>query len=187
MGLKEDWDKWEPLPYRDGTHAYFAKNKHIVLWGRYKKLVLDEAEPDGIRLRKNRVHMGGVAGNIDRHFYIFYTSQLSRLCERQAKKLTRETGLKPKAVWVDNLEKSWGLCDEFGNITLALGLALLPHEATYAILAHELAHLEHFNHSKAFYKTLYKICPEYDLWRKFCFERNTYIPLGKRALDTILK
>ena len=62
----------------------------------------------------------------------------------------------------------WGSCSSSGNLNFNCLLMLAPTDVIDAIIAHELCHRKHMNHSKDFYEELLRICPNYE----YC---NTYL------------
>lgn len=61
------------------------------------------------------------------------------------------------------MSRQWGSCSPAGRITLNPWLVRAPREAIDYVLLHEVSHLRHHNHSKAFYSTLDRHMPN---WRK---------------------
>lgn len=52
----------------------------------------------------------------------------------------------------------WGSCSSRQNISLNINIAFLPKHLQDYILLHELCHLRHMNHSKAFWSRLDQYC-----------------------------
>jgi predicted metal-dependent hydrolase len=52
----------------------------------------------------------------------------------------------------------WGSCSRQNNISLNINIALLPEHLQDYILLHELCHIRHKNHSKAFWSQLDGYC-----------------------------
>lgn len=61
------------------------------------------------------------------------------------------------------MKKRWGSCDKDGQIHLNLELIKAPKSCIEYVIIHELCHLSHLNHSKAFYDLLEQVYPK---WRK---------------------
>lgn len=61
------------------------------------------------------------------------------------------------------MRRQWGSCSPSGRITLNPCLVRAPREAIDYVLLHEVCHLKHHNHSRAFYSTLDRHMPG---WRK---------------------
>lgn len=61
------------------------------------------------------------------------------------------------------MKMRWGSCDKYGQIHLNLELIKAPKKCIEYVIIHELCHLSHLNHSKAFYVLLEEVYPD---WKK---------------------
>ncbi|UKM65479.1 M48 family metallopeptidase [Flavobacteriaceae bacterium GSB9] len=59
------------------------------------------------------------------------------------------------------MKKRWGSCDVNGQIHLNLELIKAPKSCIEYVIVHELCHLAHLNHSKAFFELMEKIYPNW--------------------------
>jgi hypothetical protein len=60
----------------------------------------------------------------------------------------------------------WGSCSSKKELSFNRYLCMVPRRLTEYVVAHELAHTIHLNHSPAFWKEVARICPEYKTLRK---------------------
>ena len=68
---------------------------------------------------------------------------------------------------IRTMKTRWGVCNKKDNsVTLNLELIKKDHKYLNYVIVHELSHFVHFNHSKSFWKTVEKYCPEYKIVRK---------------------
>lgn len=68
---------------------------------------------------------------------------------------------------VRSMKTRWGVCNKKDNsVTLNLELIKKDHKYLNYVIVHELSHFVHFNHSKKFWQTVEKYCPEYKKVRK---------------------
>ncbi|MDY3331052.1 MAG: SprT family zinc-dependent metalloprotease [Pelistega sp.] len=74
----------------------------------------------------------------------------------------QQTGRQPRAFRISKAMRSWGQCNSAGVIGLNWRLIHLPPEQIDYVIAHELAHLKHMNHSKAFWQEVGEIMPGYE-------------------------
>ena len=90
------------------------------------------------------------------------------LCHNTIKK----HGVKLPTVQIRRMKKRWGSCSKHGAIILNTELVKAPSHAIDYVVMHELCHLKHYNHGKAFYKLLNRVMPD---WSK-----------RKKRLETVL-
>jgi len=68
---------------------------------------------------------------------------------------------------IRSMKTRWGVCNRKDNsVTLNLELIRKDHKYLNYVIVHELSHFVHFDHSKQFWNTVEKYCPEYKLVRK---------------------
>ena len=61
----------------------------------------------------------------------------------------------------------WGSCSSEGNLMFSWRLILAPPSVLDYVAAHEVAHLRHMDHSRAFWSMVGKICPDYQAPRNW--------------------
>ncbi len=89
--------------------------------------------------------------------------------------LAGEVGRWPQRVCIRDQRTRWGSCSCRGTISLNWRLMLAPKELADYVLVHELCHLRHLDHSRAFWDLVESIVPD---WR----ERRARL----RALQPVL-
>lgn len=75
-------------------------------------------------------------------------------------------GVAYKKVFIKNSRTRWGSCSKLGNLNFNYRLAFLSPELADYVVVHELCHLRHFNHSKAFWEEVGKVLPEWPALRR---------------------
>lgn len=86
----------------------------------------------------------------------------------------QHTGRKPTAFRISKALQSWGQCNSKGIIGLNWRLIHLPPEQIDYVIAHELAHLKHMNHSRAFWQEVCNIMPGYEPYKKAVREQDLH-------------
>lgn len=98
---------------------------------------------------------------IDRCYDRFYRKQAIEHLTERAGQLANATGLRPSELRFRKMRRRWGSCSSSSMITLNTRLMLLPEHLIDHVIIHELAHLRHLDHSRAFYDEMKKHQPEY--------------------------
>ncbi len=84
-------------------------------------------------------------------------------------KYSKFVSKKIRAVRIRTMRSLWGTCSSEQCLTFNLSLIFCPDYVIEAVVAHEIAHITHANHSKAFWDLLASWSPGYekaDLWMK---------------------
>ncbi|MFH1844861.1 MAG: SprT family zinc-dependent metalloprotease [bacterium] len=75
--------------------------------------------------------------------------------------LAKTIGLFPAKVIVGERISRWGSCSPRGTLSFCYRLVMAPPPVLDAVVAHELCHLRHLNHSPRFYRLFRLACPDY--------------------------
>jgi len=76
-------------------------------------------------------------------------------------KWSQEMSLKPAHVGFRKAKTRWGSCSSRNRISFNYYLMKLPLSLVEYVVVHELAHIKQHNHSKEFWKVVYKYLPDY--------------------------
>ena len=71
------------------------------------------------------------------------------------------------------MKRRWGSCGRDGRIVLNLRLAQLPDACVDYVILHELCHLRHHHHGRAFYQQLARVCPD---WKERKKSLERFVP-----------
>lgn len=72
----------------------------------------------------------------------------------------------PKDLYIQKMETRWGSCSAKGNIILNPELIKAPKPCIEYVIIHELCHLIHRNHTKAFFRLLSQEMPDWKKWKE---------------------
>ena len=75
--------------------------------------------------------------------------------------LAQKTGVAPSALHLTDAVSFWGQCDSRGVIKLSWRLMLFDEAVSDYVIAHELAHLVHMDHSPRFWALVARVDPGY--------------------------
>ncbi len=84
------------------------------------------------------------------------------LCGKKLEKY----GITTPNISIRKMSKRWGSCSKHGKVILNVQLIKAPSHCIDYVIMHELCHLKYYNHSKAFYKLLNLVLPDWQLRKK---------------------
>jgi predicted metal-dependent hydrolase len=95
--------------------------------------------------------------------YIDWVNQKAHgFAHDRLQRFTLKLQRKPQKIVIKEQEQRWGSCTPTGNIFLNWRIFLAPTSIVDYVLAHELVHLKHMNHSKEYWDTLRMLLPDYE-------------------------
>lgn len=108
----------------------------------------------------------------------YYKKEAREILKERAEAISKEIGVKYKRIRLSSAQKRWGSCSIFGIVNLNWRLIFIPEKVRNYVVLHELVHLKHMNHSKAFWKEVEKHDPNYKESKKWLSENDFILRLG---------
>lgn len=164
----------------------FLSGEKLPYLGRYYRLKVKQTDCNkpSFRFYQSRFVVD-LPSNIaeEEHRDILYPLYVNWVKERansyahnRIKRFTLKLQLEPKKIIIKDQEQRWGSCTPAGNILLNWRIFLAPPSVIDYVLAHELVHLKHMNHSKEYWETLRMLLPDYEL-------RKEWLKINGRTLN----
>ena len=95
----------------------------------------------------------------------YYRQQLSDVIPSLFDKWQPIVGARANEIRLKKMHTRWGSCNTRARrIWLSVYLPAYPIECTEYVIVHELCHLHHANHSRAFWQTVATAMPDYQHW-----------------------
>src|SRR5262245_26939508 len=91
----------------------------------------------------------------------WYAAQAEDEVARRAGELATRHGIRIRGVRISRARTRWGSCSSTGWINISWRLMLGPSSILDYLIAHELAHVDHKNHSPAFWSRVAELHPDY--------------------------
>lgn len=91
----------------------------------------------------------------------WYRVQAQERLTEKVQRYAKLIGVSPIAVGVKTFKSRWGSCSVRGEILFHWKVIMAPHSIVDYVVAHELCHLKHHDHSPAFWKSVERTIPEY--------------------------
>ncbi len=94
----------------------------------------------------------------------WYRKSAESVFEKRIAELSEKLGVGQEAdfQWrLQTMKCKWGSCSRRGTITLNPELVKAPLSCIEYVIAHELCHLKELNHTKAFYRHLSQVVPDW--------------------------
>lgn len=137
----------KPMPFIDGAIMPLVGRDH------YLEIIQDSDRRTTAITVKNRImcvetHLDDPSARIERYLRDWIQDELAELAAEKAAMIRRRIG----DVRVRDTKSRWGSCAEDGNLSFCWRLIFAPREVIDYVVAHEVAHLVHFDHSPAFWR-----------------------------------
>ena len=156
--------------YADGDAVpYLGEDYHLRLVARSR---LDDADRE--------LHLG-VRGKPEREAVIasltrWYKKQALAVMQERVALLAGRLGREPSHIGIKSYRTRWGSCHPDGRVYFNWRLVMAPLDVVDYVVAHELCHLLHPNHSPAFWNEVGRLYPCYR-------EQRSWLKKHGRLLD----
>ncbi|QWC25110.1 M48 family metallopeptidase (plasmid) [Bacillus haikouensis] len=150
----------------------FVSGEKLPYLGRHYRLKVKKTDRPNPSLR---FHNGSFYGEVHhscreeeyrtllRPLYIQWVKKKAdAFTKDRVKPFTLKLQKEPKSVVIKDQEQRWGSCTPEGRMLLNWRIFLAPASIVDYVIAHELAHLVHLNHSKEYWDTVRMLLPDYE-------------------------
>ena len=104
--------------------------------------------------------------DIKKYYTRFYHNESLLTLPSRIRHYAQKMNLSPIEIRYKNLRRRWGSCDSNGVLTFNVMMMQLSYRHVDYIIVHELAHMHHMNHSKAFHDLVRTILKDEKLLRQ---------------------
>lgn len=183
--LLHEWADWlekklDAFDAWDGPFSRaYASGSDLLVLGRPRRLKLkalrDGARGFGAVLDDDHLVLEMAAERIldPRPVIEQYLRGLAReYLPRRTAHWAERVGRAPRRIIVGERTSRWGSCSPSGTISYCYRLVMAPPEVIDGIVAHELCHLRHLDHSRRFWGLLDEVCPHHRRGRDWLNEHE---------------
>lgn len=108
-------------------------------------------------VENNALLIGGPEAGMEARLRRWLEAEALRLSEADMRDYCAAAGLDPVPMGLTRAQRRWGSCSDKSRIRINWRLVQAPDFVRRSVVAHEVAHLVHFDHSPAFHTLLGKI------------------------------
>ncbi len=176
---KEDWivknyDRLDKL-LQQIPQLKFEDGTKIPYLGEELFLVLKREERDSnnisIKHQKDQIIIEAGYDNsssvLVRVLEAWYREEAKQVFDHRIPLYAKIIGVKYNKIFIKDQKTRWGSCSSQGNLNFNFRLVMGPLFVLDYIIIHELCHIVHPNHSRAFWTLVHKHCPKYKEAKKW--------------------
>jgi hypothetical protein len=154
----------QPLPvkpsYGQGSELRFMDERLTLVLGRGASAAIQRVGQQLHLILSNRSRLADEQ-QIQQLLMRWYQQQALRLLGAKTAQLCARMGLVCAAVTVKATRSKWGHCTSRGAIQYNWNILLAPEHIVDYLVAHEVCHLRHPNHSRDFWALVASVCPSF--------------------------
>jgi predicted metal-dependent hydrolase len=146
-----------PVPFADGAV--------VPVLGRALTIHHAPQARHGVRLEGDAVMVAGAGEHLARRTRDFLKGVARRELTRRAHLVAAQVDRRPSRVTVRDVSSRWGSCSAAGALSFSWRLILTPEWVLDYVVAHEVAHLVHLDHSPRFWAVVGRLVPDVEAAR----------------------
>lgn len=118
------------------------------------RLVHDQVAKRGVLIEPGLVRVGGAAESVVPRLRRWVHAEARAMFAADLADYAPQAGVPVPALALTSAQRRWGSCSTGGVVRLNWRLAMAPDAVRRSVVAHEVAHLIHFDHSPRFHALL---------------------------------
>lgn len=170
---KRHWikDTLETLPER----TRLADGTVIPVFGERYTIRHHPEEIGRVYTQGKRIIVPGKEEHFQRKLKTFLMEWAKVELSALAREKAFDIGKRVSRVSVRDTRTRWGSCSTEGNVSFCWRLIFAPVKVMDYVVAHEIAHLMHMDHSERFWNLVEDMCPGYKRWRTWLRQHGTQL------------
>lgn len=154
------------------TNNYFREHSTILINGEPKKLYISYGLFCEIIIEENNIQLTlsnrlkpthSQESQVKKQLEAWFKQQTINHIDQKLSTYAEKLGVLPKSFKVRLYKARWGSCNSRAELSFSSLLTMTPKWVIDYVIVHELCHLVHMNHSKAFWQLVALYCPDYQL------------------------
>lgn len=141
-------------------HEFVSGDKFYFLGEEYE-LQFSEKAPKSIVLEGSFLTRPADVEDIKKRFRKWYRDEAYFYLTERLAMYAEKYNLPYNELKITSAARRWGSCTSAGNINFPWRIMMCPEKIIHYVVAHEMAHLLHLNHSPRFWREVEKMCPTY--------------------------
>ncbi|WDA41715.1 M48 family metallopeptidase [Erythrobacter sp. BLCC-B19] len=126
----------------------------VLYRGRRLRLEWDQRAPRRPVIAGDALRIGGPQTGLEQRLKRWLESEALMLAEADMREYCAIARLDPVPIGLTRAQRRWGSCSDKSRIRINWRLVQAPDFVRRSVVAHEVAHLVHFDHSPAFHALL---------------------------------
>ncbi len=142
-------------------HKPFENGETISLFGKDVTITHAPERRLGAKIEDGRLLVSGDIEFLHRRVKDFIKKKAQSEFLRRSNKYAKKLGETINGVTIKDTKSRWGSCSSLNNLNYNWRIALAPDFVINYLMAHEVAHLRHPDHSQRFWHCVAGLCPDY--------------------------
>lgn len=140
---------------------YFKDGEQILLFGQSVTIKHMPTARGGVWLEQGFLCVSGKQEFLHRRVRDYIRKKAADEFYKLSSELAKQIGCKVNRVIIKDTKSRWGSCSSLNNINYSWRIALAPDFVINYLMAHEVSHLKHQDHSDEFWQCVASLCPEW--------------------------
>ena len=150
----------------------FSDGEQISLFGKIYTLQHKPHARAGVFFDGEQICISGQKEFLHRRLRDFIKEQAQKKFYHASEQLAKKIECELNDVCIKDTKSRWGSCSTRNNINYNWRIALAPDFVIKYLIAHEVSHLRHPDHSAFFWNCVASLCPQYKKGRDWLKEHG---------------
>lgn len=147
----------------------------IEIHGKSYAIFHQETARQGVRLleEEGKLLVSGGIEHLEARVYRFLKAEAKTTLSQKAKSYAARIDKIPTRIVIKDQKGRWGSCSSKGNLNFNWRLVMCPDFVQDYVVAHEVAHMRHMDHTPNFWRLVGELEPEYGKAKSWLTRNST--------------